>query len=79
MYNMQKLFLTDKRTTGESCSDRDVRIVGGDREGRVEVCYNQAWGTLCDEVYGSASAGILCSQLGFRRKLLVIVKKLCHL
>ena len=36
------------------------------REGRVEVCYNQAWGTICDEVYGPDAAGVICKQLGFR-------------
>jgi hypothetical protein len=60
----------DKATTppDTTCSDRDLRVVGGPtvREGRVEVCYNHAWGTVCNEVYGPTAAGILCRELDFR-------------
>ena len=64
--------LPDNDTTlrNATCHDRDLRVSGGMtvREGRVEVCFNQAWGTICDGAYGDNSAGILCRQLGFRRK-----------
>lgn len=55
----------------ETCEDRDLRIVNGTtvREGRVEVCYNQAWGTISNNVYGPVAVGVFCKQLGFRRKL----------
>ena len=34
-------------------------------EGRVEICVNNAWGTICgDSFFSSVAAGILCSQLG---------------
>ena len=63
----------DKSTTVQNttCQDQDLRLTNGStvREGRVEVCYNQAWGTICDTVYGGIAAGILCKQLDFRRKL----------
>ena len=60
--------LTAMETNRSECNDQDLQIVGSAREGRVEVCYNQAWGTICDEVYGLNAVRILCSQLGFRRK-----------
>ena len=68
-----RLFSTIANTTTQyngTCKDRDLRVVDGEnvRQGRVEICYNQAWGTICDRVYGDVAAGILCQELGFRRK-----------
>lgn len=32
-------------------------------EGRVEVCFNKAWGTVCDTGFGEAEAEVVCRQL----------------
>ena len=62
-------FFVAKDTNPSNCNDRDLRINGSVREGRVEVCYNQAWGTICGRSsYGTDAAGILCLEMGFRRK-----------
>ena len=49
------------------CSDWDMRLVDGAnvREGRVEVCFNRAWGTICNDNYGVADAKVLCLELEF--------------
>ncbi len=37
----------------------------GTREGRVELCVNNAWGTVCgDNVFGPLDAGVICHQMG---------------
>ena len=53
----------------EICSDGNVRLVGGQTPliGRVEVCYNEQYGTICDAGFGRPEASVVCGQLGYSR------------
>ena len=49
---------------GQSCSDGDVRLRGGTEfAGRVEVCDNETWGTICDRGWNYEDARVICTQL----------------
>ena len=48
------------------CSDGEVRITGDTSPtiGRIEVCINSTWGTICDESWDDRAASVVCRQLG---------------
>lgn len=48
-----------------NCSEGSLRLVdGSDLFGRLEVCINNAWGTICGTQFDSRELKVACSQLG---------------
>ena len=65
------IFFTDPLTTQTvTCTTGDLRLEGGPnvREGRLEVCVNNAWGTVCNAQFSDEDAEVACTQMEFERE-----------
>ena len=59
--------ITDSSFLGDNCTHGTVRfvnkgIVGS--EGRLEICMNNIWGTVCDDWFTNIDARVVCKQYG---------------
>ncbi|XP_071479876.1 scavenger receptor cysteine-rich domain-containing group B protein-like [Diadema antillarum] len=58
-----------EQCSGQSTGDFDIQLAGGTnaREGRVEIFYDGAWGTVCDDSWDIEDAHVVCRMLGYPR------------
>lgn len=49
------------------CREGEVRLVNGSSftEGRVEICLSDEWGTVCDQMWETTDAAVVCRELHF--------------
>ena len=59
--------ITISSTAPGVCSEGAVRLMDGviQQEGRIEVCSNGVWGSVCDQAWDKTDAHILCQELGY--------------
>ena len=59
--------VTASITVAAPCRTGQLRLVGSNipNEGRVEICMDNVWGTVCDDLWSSIDATVVCRQLGY--------------
>ena len=62
-----RIYLHAGVNSTEPCITGNIRLAGGGSlaEGRVEICYQNMWGTICDDSWSEVDARVVCRILGY--------------
>ena len=65
------LFYIVTHVSFSNCTTGEIRLTDGTTqyEGRVEVCINGVWGTVCDSGWDAREAYAVCHQLGYQGRI----------
>ena len=52
-----------------NCTEGNVRLVDGPsaNKGRLEVCIDKKWATVCNSAFGLEESRAACAQLGYQK------------
>ena len=67
--SLQYIIIIKHCTSLTVCTNGNIRLMNGTepsvREGRVEICFNNVYGSICDDFWDVVDASVVCKQLGF--------------
>ena len=52
-----------------TCIDGEIRLVSSPHEhaGRVEICHDNHYGTVCEDDWSTEDANVVCGQMGYEK------------
>ena len=65
----------------ESCTEGTVRLSGSSKTflGRVEICLDLTWTTICDEHWDFKDAQVVCRELGYSPYGITVTSLMCYI
>ncbi|KAG6937847.1 macrophage receptor with collagenous structure, partial [Chelydra serpentina] len=57
----------DRSEPAQRHSHPNIRLVGAASEARVEILYQETWGTICDDKWDERDGTVVCKMLGYSR------------
>ncbi len=62
------LYFAGRNTPEEDCNTGDLRLANSQspNSGRLEICFNRAWGTICSYSGTTQTYNVACKQLGYQ-------------
>lgn len=73
------IFLASMLYFCSGCPEGDIRLLEGNTEfeGRVEICKDNSWGSVCHNSWGASDVRVVCRQLGFSTTGTCMYRSLC--
>ena len=67
IYTANIYVLSVGTVTFDNCTHGELRLGATSvvTRGRVEICFNGVWGTVCDDGWNTIDANVVCDQLGY--------------
>ena len=73
-YDLSIVIISWSPVIERECNDTEVQLVGSQSpyDGRLEICIDGLWRTVCDDNWDKRDAAVVCRQLGYNGSEFII-------